>query len=189
MTRTRRLLQWVVGVAAIVAPALHSLTDAMEWHQGGFTDTQLMLNLAAFLPMPWLLLGMCAVYRLRPGNAGYAGALLYGTAFAYFVYTTAYALAEQVPTYDALWQRLGRAYTWFGGLMVVGGALFAASILRTGWLPRYAALLFGAGIAANFVLALLPAPAILQTLGSAVRNVGLIAMGCAMLADARRAAA
>ncbi len=188
MTRTRRLLQVVVGVAAIVAPALHSLTDAMEWHQGGFTDTQLWLNLAAFLPMPWLLLGMYAVYRPRPGAAGLLGALLYGTAFAYFAYTTVYALAENIPAYDVLWQRLGHAYTFFGGLMVGGGALFAWSILRAGWLPRYSAVLFGSGIAANFALALLPAPDILQTLGSALRNLGLIAMGCAILADARRAA-
>lgn len=178
-------LRCVVGVTAIVAPALHSITDAMEWWHGGFTTTQLALNLAAFVPMPLLLPGIYALYRPRPGRAGLLGALLYGAAFGYFAFTTVYALAANVPSYEALWQRLGHLYTFFGGMMVAGGALFAWSILRVGWLPRAAGALFGIGIAANFVLALLPVPDLLQTLGSTVRNLGLIAMGGAILIDRR----
>ena len=179
-------LNVVVGVAALVAPALHSLTDAMEWYQRGFSALQLWLNYIAFLPMPWLLLGLYAVHDRRPSVMGLAGALLYGVAFTYFAHTTLYAIAEHAPSYEALWSRLGGLYTLHGASMVLGGILFAWSALRQGWLPRWALLLFGAGLVWNLVLALLPAPDILQTIGSAARNLGLMAMGYAVLANIRR---
>ncbi len=170
-----------IGIAALVAPALHSLTDAMEWYHGGFTPAQLWINYLAFLPMSWLLLGLYAAHETRPNVAGLVGALLYGVAFTYFAHTTLYALAEQVSTYEALWSRLGGLYTFHGGLMVLGGLMFAWSALRAGWLPRGALLLFAVGILWNLVLVFLPAPDILQTIGSAARNLGLMAMGYAIL--------
>jgi hypothetical protein len=153
----------------------------MEWYHQGFTDAQLWINLLAFLPMPLLLLGILVVLEPSPDAAGVLGALLYGTAFAYFTYTTVYALVEQVPTYEALWARLGAVYTFFGGLMVSGGLLFAWSASRAARLPRYAVLLFVVGIVANLVLAILPVPETFQVVGSAMRNLGLMAMGCAIL--------
>ena len=176
-----RHLRIAVGIAALVAPALHSATDVMEWLHGGFSTPQLWLNYIAFLPMPWLLLGLYAVHEPRPGIASLVGALLYGVAFTYFAHTTLYALSERVSTYDALWSHLGVLYTVHGAFMVLGGLMFAGSALRQGWLPRGALLLFAAGIVWNLVLALLPAPDILQTVGSAARNLGLIAMGHAIL--------
>ena len=174
-------LNIAVGIAALVAPALHSLTDVMEWLHAGFSTTQLWLNYIAFLPMPWLLLGLYSAHEPRPNVAGLIGALLYGVAFTYFAHTTLYALAEQVPTYEALWSRLGALYTVHGTLMVLGGLMFAWSALRAGWLPRGALLLFAVGLICNFLVALLPVPDILQTIGSAARNLGLMAMGYAIL--------
>ena len=182
-----RHLRIAVGVAALVAPALHSATDVMEWLHGGFSTPQLWLNYIAFLPMPWLLLGIYAVHEPRPGVAGLVGALLYGVAFTYFAHTTLYALSEHVPTYEALWSRLGVLYTAHGAFMVLGGLMFAGSALRQGWLPRGALLLFAAGILCNLVLSLLPAPDMLQTVGSTARNLGLMAMGHAILVDRPRA--
>lgn len=179
--RTHRALPVVVGVAAMTAPTLHSITDVMEWHQAGFSTPQLWLNYAAFLPMPWLLLGLYAVRLPRPGVTALVGALLYGAAFTYFAYTTLYALGEQVPDYAALWQRLGWLYTFHGALMVVGGLLFGGAALHGGWLPRIATVLFLGGIAVNALLSMLPTPDILQTFGSAVRNLGLVIMGHAVL--------
>ena len=179
-------LNLVVGLSALVAPALHTATDVMEWYSRGFTDAQLWLNLLAFLPMPLLLLGIYSVQEPKPGAAGLLGALLYGAAFGYFTYTTLYALVERVPTYDELWARLGHVYTFFGGLMVCGGSLFGWSAFRIGWLPRFSVLLFLSGIIVNLILAILPAPDILQTIGSAMRNFGLMAMGYAILFGKRR---
>jgi hypothetical protein len=179
------VLRVVVGAAAIAAPALHSLTDALEWFRGGFSPLQLMLNYAAFVPMPWLLLGLYAVHVPRPGALGLVGALLYGAAFAYFGHTTLFALSEAVPDYEALWQRLGPAYTLHGIVMIAGGALFAWSAWRAAQLPRAGVVAFAAGLAVNLVLGVLPAPDILQTLGTALRNLGLVAMGCAVVRATR----
>jgi hypothetical protein len=131
--------------------------------------------------MPWLLLGICTLQEPRPGWIGLTGALLYGAAFTYFAHTTLYALAEGAPSYAALWRQLGAAYTINGALMVLGGLLFAGSALRFNGLPRPAVLLFVSGILVNSILSVLPAPEMLQTLGSALRNVGLMAMGYAVL--------
>jgi hypothetical protein len=173
----------VVGAAAIVAPILHSVTDAMEWYQHGFSQAQLWLNYVAFLPMPWLLLGIYAVCEEELGVPALVGALLYGIAFTYFAHTTLYALASHAPTYEALWQQLGPTYTVHGAFMVVGGLLFTRAALRAGGLPRPAVWLFGTGLLVNLVLALVPAPDILQTVGTAVRNAGLVCMGYAICLD------
>ena len=161
----------------------------MEWRHAGFTTTQLWLNYIAFLPMPWLLLGLYAAHQPRPNGVGLFGALLYGAAFTYFAHTTLYALAEHVPTYEALWTRLGTLYTVHGTLMVLGGLMFAWSALRMNWLPRGALLLFAAGLALNLLLALLPVPDILQTVGSAARNLGLMGMGYSILFHRHQTAA
>jgi hypothetical protein len=178
-------LNLLIGIAAIAAPALHMATDVMEWHQQGFSAAQLWLNYIAFLAMPWILVGLYAAHDPRPGLAGLAGALLYGTAFIYFAHTTLYAIAEHVPSYEALWSRLGNVYTIHGALMVVGGLLFAWSAWQARWLPRGALLLFAAGIFCNLLVALAPVPDIFQTIGSAARNLGLIAMGYAVMVRSR----
>jgi hypothetical protein len=183
------IIRAVVGTTAIVAPLLHSVTDVMEWHQHGFSAPQLWLNYIAFLPMPWLLLGIWVVQDRIVGALGLAGALLYGIAFTYFAHSTLYALATQSGDYEALWRQLGSTYTFHGALMVVGGLLFTRAALRAGGLPRLALLLFGVGLIANFALALLPSPDILQTLGTAIRNAGLVGLGYAILRSGRDAAA
>jgi hypothetical protein len=181
--KSRKSLHWVVGLIAIIAPLLHTITDLIEWYQRGFSEVQLWLNYAAFLPMPWLLLGIYAVHGSNQiSQFGLVGSLLYGAAFAYFLHTVLFALSEHVPTYEILWIRLGIIYTVHGALMVCGGLLFGWAVWCAGWLPRYAAMLFLFGIALNFILALLPVPDLFQAVGSAIRNMGLMAMGYSILA-------
>ena len=160
---------------------LHCVTDAMEWLQGGFSPLQLWLNYFAFLPMPWLLLGIYAVREQELAPSALVGALLYGVAFTYFAYTTLFALQSQAPNYEALWQQLGFTYTLHGAAMVVGGFLFAWAALRSRALPRLAVGLFAAGLLVNLGLAVVPAPDILQTVGTAIRNAGIVGMGWAVL--------
>jgi hypothetical protein len=178
-------LRVLVGSAAIAAPILHSLTDAMEWYRNGFSAAQLWLNYVAFLPMPWLLLGLYAVHAESLGLGALVGAVLYGFAFTYFAHTTLLALATGAPDYASLWQQLGLLYTLHGALMVIGGLLFAGAAIRAKSLPRIAVLLFGGGLLVNLVLALVPAPEILQTVGTALRNAGLVGMGYATLRGGR----
>lgn len=174
-------MRLVVGAAAITAPVLHCVTDVMEWVQGGFSPLQLWLNYLAFLPMPWLLLGIYVLRAEELTPSALAGALLYGAAFTYFAYTTLFALQSQAPNYEALWQRLGFIYTVHGAAMVVGGLLFAWAALRSRALPRLAVGLFAAGLLVNLGLAVVPAPDILQTVGTAIRNAGIAGMGYALL--------
>jgi hypothetical protein len=183
----RSALQVVVGVAAITAPVLHAVSDALEWWQGGFSTGQLWLSYIAFVVLSWLLLGIYVVHRNRPGPAGLVGALLYGVAFTYFAHTALDALAEHTPTYEALWERLGPAYTIHGAMMVIGGLLFSWSVLQAGWLPRSAIVLFTTGLLVNLTLALTPAPELLQTIGTAIRNLGLVWMGTAILSTTSKA--
>jgi len=180
-THSRSALRIVVGSAALVAPALHSVTDAMEWYQHGFSMLQLWLNYFAFLPMAWLLLGIYTLHEPKPNSLGLIGALLYGAAFTYFAHTTLFAISERIATYDLLWSRLGFIYTAHGLLMVVGGLLFARSAWRAAWLPRMPIACFSAGLVVNFLLALVPAPDIFQTLGSGLRNIGLILIGYSLI--------
>jgi hypothetical protein len=174
-------LRVVVGATAMVAPILHSLTDAMEWYQDGFSPAQLWLNYVAFLPMPWLLLGIYVLQSSDLGALGMVGALLYGIAFTYFAHTTLYAIALTSPDYASLWHDLGLAYTVHGGLMILGGLLFTWAALRSRCLPLVAVWLFGLGLLTNLLLALFPAPDILQTAGTAIRNAGLVIMGHSIL--------
>lgn len=169
----------LTALGAILFPALHTVTDGIEWVQGGFSAVQLWLNYLAFLPLPAVVLGLFAVQRPRIGTAGLWGAIIYGLAFVYFAHTTLLALETGVPTYDALWSELGRTYTVHGMLMLCGGGLFGWATLKARVLPSWTAGLFLPGLAINLGVALLPVPDIFQTLGTTVRNAGLISMGCA----------
>ena len=173
---TRRLIGW----SAMVASALHTLTDLIEWTQGGFSQPQLWLNYAAFLPVPAILIGLYAAQRPRISGLGLAGALSYGFAFIYFAHTTLVAISTHAPDYEALWSGLGGMYTLHGAVMVAGGAAFGWATLQAAVVPRWTATVFLVGVVVNLVLALLPAPDLLQTVGTTLRNAGLIGMGWAI---------
>ncbi len=125
----------LVGITAIFAPGLHSVTDIMGWAQGGFSSFQLWLNYLAFVLMPFVLLGLYIVHKQAGKLLGLFGALLYGIAFVYFAHTTLYALTEHIATYELLLDRLGKAYIFHGLIMALGESLFVCSALREGWFP------------------------------------------------------
>lgn len=181
--RTRVL----IGIGALVAAVAHTFTDVLEAAQGGFSVPQLALNYAAFLILPFVTLGLHAVQRERSGWTGLVGALAYGASFVYFAGTTTYALARATPDYATLLSELGLPYTLHGALMVVGGALFGTSVVRAGILPRWTGLCLLAGVGVNLLVALVPAPPLLQIAGSALRNVAFAGMGVAVLRTSRAA--
>jgi hypothetical protein len=157
------------------------VSDVLELLNGGFSRFQLLVNYMGFLPMPFLMLGLYALQRPRIGWLGLWGSVLYAIAFIYFAHTTLYALEESIPDYKMLWNRLGGTYTFHGGLMVTGGLLFGLAALRAKVLWHSAVILFSIGIALNLILGLLPLPDIVQTAGSAVRNLGLMGMGVGLM--------
>jgi hypothetical protein len=170
-------LRYVIAGVTIIAPALHAVSDIMEWIGGGFSRAQLIVNYAGFLPMPFMMIGLHALQRSKAGWTSLTGAVLYGIAFIYFTHTTLYALDGGFRDYETLWAHLGPVYTLHGGLMVAGGLLFGMAALRADVLWRPAVIIFIVGILCNLLLALLPLPDILQTIGSTFRNTGLICIG------------
>jgi hypothetical protein len=186
MSSPLKSLVIAVGVVAIVAPGLHIVSDAFEWSIGGFSRASLLVTYAAFLPMPFLLLGLQVLQARRAHWIGLIGALLYGIAFVYFLHTALVALEESVPDYETLWRHLGWVYTAHGALMILGGVLFGISAIKARVLSRFGTILFLIGITVNLVVGLTPLPDIVQTIGSAVRNVGLMCIGGGILRDRTR---
>ncbi len=171
----------LLGTAAVAAPLLHAASDVLEWRYGGFSSLQLYTNLAGFLPMPLMILGLYWLERRRLGELGFAGALLYAVAFVYFTYSTIYSIYFHVPDYEDLWHRLGWVYTLAGGFMVVGGSMFVAAAWKNRAYSRISLALFGLGLLINLVVAFLPVPEMVQIAGSMFRNAGLIGMGLEIL--------
>lgn len=182
---SRNLLR-IVGWGAVLAPGLHTVTDLLEWWNGGFSGPQLWLNYFAFLPLPALMIGLYAVQVPRVSKAGLFGAVLYGFAFIYFAHTTLIALTSEVGTYERLLAQLGWIYTVHGALMVAGGLVFAWATARAGVLPTWTARLFSLGLLIHLALALLPLPDLLQIVGSTLRNAGLLSMGGFLVREAHR---
>jgi len=176
-----RPLVQIIAVAAVVVPGAFILSDLLEWSRGGFSVGQLYLTYLAFLPLPFLMLGLYAVQRPAISWVGLLGALLFGASYIYFAHTALYALIDHTPDYETLWHRLGITYTVHGAVMVLGGVLFGVAVLRARVFPRWTGWVFLVGVTLNLVFALIPVPDILQTLGSTARNVGLMGMGWALL--------
>lgn len=174
-------LRLLIGLAAIFSPGLHIASDLLEWVDGAFSTPQLYASYVAFLVVPFLMVGLYAVQRPKIGGVGLLGALLYGASFVYFAYTALYAAVAQVPNYEMLWQQLGGWYSFHGGVMIVGGLLFGVASLRALVMPRWTASLFVGGVGLNLLFGLIPVPDMLQTLGSLLRNAGIIGMGVTLL--------
>jgi len=179
-------LRWMIAIAAIAAPLLHSVSDGMEWIGGGFSPIQLLINYVGFLLIPFVMVGLYAVQRSQIGWVGCFGAVIYGIAFIYFAHTTLFALNANIAHYEMLLRELGGVYVLHSGLMILGGILFGVASWRAQVLWRGAVWLFLMGLGLNLSVALLPLPDILQTVGSLVRNLGLVTMGLSVLRSAPR---
>jgi hypothetical protein len=180
----RSLRRWI-GAVAVGAPALHLLSDGVEWIGRGFSPAQLWMSYLAFLFIPILLVGLYAVQRPRVPPGALLGAVLYGAAFVYFAHTALYALAEHTADHAMLVKGLGAAYTVHGALMILGGLMFGIGSLRAGVLPRPAVIVFLAGLSLSLVFGVLPLADVGQMIGSVVRNLGLIGMGVGLLGERR----
>ncbi len=51
----------IIAVTTISAPSLHLISDVLECSSSGFSNAQLLINYAGFLPMPFLMLGLYTV--------------------------------------------------------------------------------------------------------------------------------
>ena len=174
-------LYLIIGWTAILSPLLHILSDLLEVFGGGFFASQLWINYIAFLPIPFLMIGLYAFQRPRSGWMSLAGAIAYGTSFIFFAGTTLYALVAQTRDYSTLVEELGSIYTFFGGLMVVGGILFGIAVIEAKVLPRWTGWLLMFGVSLNLLFSLLTFPDLSHIFASIVRNIAFVGMGIAIL--------
>ena len=65
--------------------------------------------------------------------------------------------------------------------MVVGGLMFGFSAFKAGVLWRKGVILFIFGLLLNLSITFLPLPDIFQTIGSSIRNLGLIGIGFGLM--------
>ena len=174
-------LRSLIGLATIIAFTLHILSDLLEVFTGGFSAEQLWINYVAFLAIPFLMIGLYAVQLPLSGWMSLTGAIAYGTSFIFFAGTTLYALVAKTPDYSTLLEELGSIYTFYGGLMVVGGILFSIAVIRAKVLPIWTGWLLILGVSLNLLFHLLAFPDLSQIIGSIVRNIALVGMGIAIL--------
>lgn len=174
-------LRLITGLATIITFTLHILSDLLEVFSGGFSATQLWINYVAFLPIPFLMIGLYAFQRPLSGWMSLTGAIAYGTSFIFFAGTTLYALVAKTADYSTLLEELGEIYTFYGGLMVAGGILFGIAVIRAKVFPRWTGWLLILGVSLNLLFRLLAFPDLSQIIGSLVRNIAFIGMGIAIL--------
>ena len=92
-----------------------------------------------------------------------------------------YALVANTADYPTLIEELGHIYTFFGGLMVVGGILFGIAVIEAKVLPRWTGWLLIFGVSFNILFSLLAFPDLSHIFASMVRNIAFIGMGIAIL--------
>ena len=78
-------LRLIIGWIAIISPLLHILSDLLEVFGGGFAASQLWINYLAFLPIPFLMIGLYAFQRPRSNWMSLTGAVFYGTSFIFLL--------------------------------------------------------------------------------------------------------
>jgi hypothetical protein len=178
---TERQLAVLIGSAAVLFPALHTLSDVLELRNGRFSPPQLWINYVAFVGIPFMPLGLHAVQRPWTGWLSLSGALLYGAAFVFFAATTVYALVGRTRDYATLLNELGMVYTAHGAMMVAGGLLFGWGVMRAGVLPRWTGATLAAGVLLHLLSSAVRLPELTQIAGSTLRNVAFVAMGISVL--------
>lgn len=174
-------LRLIIGWIAIISPLLYILSDILEVFGGGFAPSQLWINYLAFLPIPFLMIGLYAFQRPRSNWMSLTGAVFYGTSFIFFAGTTLYALVSKTANYSTLLDELGSIYTFHGGLMVAGGILFGMAVIKARVLPRWTGWLLMLGVSLNILFFLLAFPDLSHIVGSIVRNIAFVGMGVAIL--------
>jgi len=129
--------------------------------------------------LPFVLLGLWAVQRPAAGRLALLGAVLYAYAFVFFTGTVLYALAARSPDWPAVVDRFGPWLTVHGAVMVAGGVLFGAGVVRAGVLPRWTGYALGVGVVLVAITS--EAPDLVRALAAVVPNTALVSMGVSAL--------
>ncbi|PFG39554.1 hypothetical protein ATJ97_2064 [Georgenia soli] len=169
----------LVGGAAVVFSFLYLVSDVVEFVQGGLSEAQLYLTYVAEAAVPLYVLGLYAAQRPRIGRLGLAGALGYAYSFVFFPGTVLYALAAEVPSWQALQAQLSPWILVHGVVMVVSGLCLGLAVVRAGLLPRWTGYALALGMVMVAVASGLSPLA--QLVAAAVRDAAFMGMGASLL--------
>jgi hypothetical protein len=169
----------LVGLIAVVFSLLYLLSDVIEATQQGFSDGQLWLTLIAEAAIPAIVLGLYLVQRPKIGRLGLVSAVAYAYGYVFFTGTVVYALVKSSTDYTALSADLSPWMTVHGAIMVLAGLGFSRAVSKAGVLPRWTCVALSCGVVLVALSQGLPAG--VQVLAAAIRDLGFIGMGGALL--------
>ena len=178
---SKKLLHTLIGLTTLVSSIMYIISDSIELLESGFSATQLYLTYAAFVLIPFFVLGLYALQMPQSGWLGLIGALAYGLAFIFYSGTAVYALTAKTANYEILVIELGFLYTFHGALLVIGATLFGMEIIRAKVLPFWTGITLIIGAILGVVINLMGLSDIFQVISSAIRSVAFIGMGIEVL--------
>jgi hypothetical protein len=168
-----------LGVAAVLVAVLSFGCTLYAVVTGVFTPLLLLAAALAVLAMPVVVVGLAMEQRPGFASIGLAGALAFGAGSLFLAVVVLYALVAGVGDPDALAARLGSVVPAAQASLVPGGLAFAAASYARGRLPRWSSACFALGLV--LLIMTLDGPVEFVLAGEALRDLGLLGMGLAML--------
>lgn len=172
--------RWL-GLPAVAASVVYLASDGIELLAGGFSPLALWLSYGAFVVMPYAMLALhaSASETLKPGlrAVSLVGAVLYGGSFIAYSATTLLAVLRNADNYGELASGLGPWYQITGGVMILGGVLFAAGVIAGRATPSWCGWLLLLGGLASAGIGLGGIDPNWQIAANTLRSVAIGAMG------------
>lgn len=169
----------VVGAAAIAFPLVYLVSDVVETAQGDFSTARLVLTYVGEAGFPLFVVGIAALVHREVPTWALLGAVAYAYSFVFFTGTVLWALVAHTPSWEVLGDDFGWWMTAHGAVMVLGGVLLGAGIVRSGALPAWTGWALAVGVV--LVAAASGLGNLERTLAAAVPDAAFVGMGVALL--------
>jgi hypothetical protein len=175
-------LRLIVGVAAVVFPAVYFISDLIEVAQGSFSTFRLIMTYIGEAGFPIFVIGIYATQFQRLGRLGLFGAVAYAYSYLFFTSTVMYALIAKIPNWTALTKAFGPWMAVHGAIMVAGGMAFGFSIVRATVMPRWTGVCLIVGVV--LVAAAAGLPNAERTVAASLPDIAFVGMGIALTRSA-----
>ncbi len=175
-------LRLLVGVAAVVFPAVYFISDLIEVVQGSFSAFRLILTYIGEAGFPIFVIGIYATQFQRLGRLGLFGTVAYAYSYLFFTSTVMYALIAKIPNWTALTKAFGPWMTVHGVIMVAGGIAFGLSVIRARVMPRWTGVCLIVGVV--LVAAASGLPNAERTVAASLPDIAFAGMGIALTRSA-----
>lgn len=168
-----------LGTAAVLVAMFSFGVTLYVVATDAFTPLLLLAAAIAVLTMPVVVVGLAMEQRPGFASIGLAGALTFGVGSLFLAFVILYALVAGVGDPDALAARLGSVVPAAQASLVPGGLAFAAASYARARFPRWSSTCFALGLV--LLIMTLDGPVEFVLAGEALRDLGLLGMGLAVL--------